>query len=159
MLTRADYKGTGMPFPLAVRFALVAGIALVLLAPLSMIKSKIAERRDRAAAVHQAFAQETSGPQALAGPFLALSCEETYTDERVEHLENGKLRTVREKKRRACATGLFVPRQLTIEASVPVEGRYRGIYPIRLYRAKLDISGSFAVPPPPASSADSARSW
>ena len=88
-----------------------------------MIRNKIAERRERAAEVQQTFAEETSGPQALAGPFLALSCEETYVDERVEHLEDGKSRTVREKKRRACQTGLFLPRELTITGTVPVEGR------------------------------------
>lgn len=148
-----------MRFPLLFRFALVAGIAVLLLAPLSMIQSKIGERRERAANVQATFAAETSGPQAFAGPFLALGCEETYVDERVEHLETGKSRTVRERKRRACPMGLFTPRELLVAGAAPVEDRYRGIYPIRLYRAVLDISGSFAVPPPPAPGSDTTRVW
>lgn len=148
-----------MRFPILLRFALVAGIALVLLVPLSMIQNKIAERRDRAAAVQSAFAEETSGPQALAGPFLALRCEETYVAERWVYQKDTKPFTVREKKQRPCSTALFLPRELTIEGSAPVEGRYRGIYPIRLYRAKLELSGSFAVPPPPAPVGESTFAW
>ncbi len=148
-----------MRFPILVRFALVAGIAVVLLLPLSMIQNKIGERRERAAGVQAAFAEETSGPQAFAGPFLALGCEETYVDERVEHLENGKWRTVREKKRRPCPTGLFLPRELLIAGSAPVEDRYRGIYPIRMYRARFEVTGAFTVPPPPAPGADTTRIW
>ena len=40
-----------MRFPLLGRFAIVAGVALALLIPLSMIRDKVAKRRDRAAAV------------------------------------------------------------------------------------------------------------
>jgi inner membrane protein involved in colicin E2 resistance len=57
-----------MRSPILLRFALVAVIALVLLVPLSMIRDKTAERRERAAEVQQTFAAETSGPQALASP-------------------------------------------------------------------------------------------
>jgi inner membrane protein len=159
MLTPINDTGVRMRFPLVLRFALVAGIALALLLPLSMIQQKIAERRDRAAAVQSGFAEETSGPQTLAGPFIALTCEETYVHERTQHLEDGKRLTVREKRKRQCPTQLVLPRELTVAGSVPVEGRYRGIYPIRLYRAGLELSGAFALPPPPAAGADSGRVW
>jgi inner membrane protein len=150
---------TSMRSPILLRFALVAAIALLLLAPLSMIRDKIAERRERAAEVQQTFAAETSGPQALAGPFLGMTCEETYVHERTQHLEDGKRVTHREKRKRACPIALFLPRELTITGTVPVEGRYRGIYPIRLYRAQLELSGSFAVPPPPKPVGESTFAW
>ena len=148
-----------MNFPLLGRFAIVAGVALALLVPLSMIRDKVAERRDRAAAVQKSFADETSGPQVLAGPMLALTCEETYVDERTVHQKNGKPLTVREKKQRPCPTALFLPAELSVQATAPVEERYRGIYPIRLYRAKLDVSGAFELPPPPAARGESVRVW
>jgi inner membrane protein len=132
-----------MRFPLLGRFALVAGVAAALLLPLSMIRDKLSERRDRADAVQKAFADETSGAQAIAGPLLALTCEETYVDERVVHQANGKPLTVRETKQRPCPTRLVLPAELKVEASAPVEQRYRGIYPIRLYRASLALSGRF----------------
>ena len=138
-----------MRFPLLTRFALVGAVALGLLVPLSMIRDKVAERRDRAAAVQKSFADETSGPQTLAGPFLALTCEETYVDERVVHQADGKPVTVRETKQRPCATGLVLPGALKVEARVPVEQRHRGIYPIRLYRAGVALSGTFELPAQP----------
>ncbi len=147
-----------MRFPLLTRFALVAAVALGLLLPLEMIRDKVAERRDRAAAVQKSFADETSGPQIHAGPFLALTCQETYVDERTVHQKNGKPLTVREKKQRPCPTGLFLPRELAVAATLPVEERYRGIYPIRLYRAKLAVSGAFDLPPP-AAHAENVREW
>jgi len=158
-LTRSNYKRGTMRFPILVRFALVAGIAVLLLLPLAMIQKKIGERRDRAAAVQTAFAEETSGPQALAGPFLALRCEETYVDKNWVYPKDGNPYAVREKKQRPCQTALFLPQELTIEGSVPVEGRYRGIYPIRLYRAKVELSGTFPVPPPPAAVGESTFAW
>ncbi|MGH8669413.1 MAG: cell envelope integrity protein CreD [Burkholderiales bacterium] len=144
-----------MRFPLLARFALVAGVALALLLPLSMIRDKVSERRDRADAVQKTFADQTSGAQAIAGPFLALTCEETYVDERIVHQASGKPLTVRETRERPCPTRLVLPGGLKVEANAPVEQRYRGIYPIRLYRAKLELSGTFAVPPQP----DPARVW
>ena len=159
-LTRFNYKtGTVMPFPILLRFALVAGIAVLLLLPLSLIQKKIGERRDRAAAVQTAFAGETSGPQALAGPFLALHCEETYVDKRWVYPKDGNPYAVPEKKQRPCRTELFLPEELTIEGSAPVESRHRGIYPIRLYRAKVELSGAFPVPPPPAPVGESTYAW
>jgi inner membrane protein len=139
-----------MRLPLLSRFAVVAAVAVGLLIPLSMIRDKVAERRDRAAAVQKSFADETSGPQALAGPVLALTCEETYVDERVVHQENGKPVTVREQKQRPCPLGLFLPTQLAIDGNVPIQTRHRGIYPIHLYEANLDLSGKFDLPPAPA---------
>jgi inner membrane protein len=148
-----------MRFPIFTRFALVSGIALLLLVPLHLIRDKIAERQGRAAAVQQAFAQETSGSQAIAGPFLALRCEETYVDRTWVHPKEGPPQAVEKKKLRACPTALVPPKELTIAGEVPVEGRYRGIYPIRLYQATLELSGSFVVPPPPAQAGESTFVW
>ena len=148
-----------MRYPILLRFGLVAGIALLLLLPLRLIQDKIAERQNRAAAVQQSFAQETSGPQAIAGPFLALRCQETYVDRRWVHPKEGAAYAVTEKKQRACPTALYPPKTLAIAGEVPVEARYRGIYPIRLYRGKVEFSGSFAVPPAPSPVGDSTYVW
>jgi inner membrane protein len=144
-----------MRYPLLGRFAVVAGVALALLVPLSLIRDKVSERRDRADAVQKAFAAETSGAQILAGPFLALTCEESYVDERTVYQPDGKPATVRETKQRPCPGALVPPAALKIQANLPVERRYRGIYPIRLYRASLQLAGAFELPPPP----DHPRAW
>jgi inner membrane protein involved in colicin E2 resistance len=94
----------------------------------------------------------------VAGPFLALTCEETYTEER-EIKRDGKAQTVTERKTRACPTGYFPPRTLDVVAQMPVESLYRGIYRIRTYRATLDFSGDVEWPAPPASTPTFSRTW
>jgi inner membrane protein involved in colicin E2 resistance len=129
-----------MRFPILVRFALVAGIAVLLLLPLAMIQKKIGERRDRAARFRP-LRRGNERPQALAGPFLALRCEETYVDKnwvyRRPATRTPSARRSSVPARRHCSSPGTDDRR-----SVPVEGRYRGIYPIRLYRAKVELSGT-----------------
>jgi inner membrane protein len=127
-----------MRYPLLGRFALVAGVAVALLLPLGLIRDKVSERRDRADAVQKAFADQASGAQAVAGPYLALTCEEIH-----------------DKAQRPCPTELALPIELKVDANARVEQRYRGIYPIRFYRAALELSGVYQVPTPAAPS----RRW
>src|SRR6185503_18280867 len=116
---------------LFIRLAVVSAIAAALLVPLNLIQGKIAERRARADAVQTTFAAEMGGSQTIAGPFLALTCEES----------GGEPAT-----KRPCPALLVAPASLDIGGSLPVEQRYRGIYPIRLYRANLSFSGEFELP-------------
>jgi inner membrane protein len=145
-----------MRFPLLARAAAVVGVAVVLLVPLHLVNGKIAERQARAHLVERGFAAETSGPQTIVGPLLALTCEERYVEER-EIKRGGKAETVAESKVRACPTGYFAPRTLAVTGALPVETRHRGIYPIRLYRAALELAGEFDWPAPPAGAG--ARAW
>src|SRR3954464_5215849 len=71
-----------MKIPLLARFAIVGAIAFALLLPIALIEGKIHERHLLADSVGSQFAAETSGPQMVAGPFLALTCEETFVEER-----------------------------------------------------------------------------
>jgi inner membrane protein len=155
--TFAAQRG-GMKIPLLGRMLVVAGMAVLVLVPVSLIQGKIAERRARAEGVVAQFAAETSGPQTLAGPLLALTCEETFTEER-EVMRAGKAETVAEKKSAACPTAFFAPRLLKVAGRVPVETRHRGIYRIRLYRAALDLSGEFEWPQPAAAHGANPRAW
>src|SRR5262245_33018151 len=145
-------------FPLLARAAVMAGVAVLILLPIALIDGKIAERRYRAESVEQQFAAETSGPQTIAGPLLALTCEETFTEER-QIMRNGKAETVAERKVGACPTGYFTPHTLKVAGSLPVESRHRGIYPIRLYRAGLEITGEIEWPAPPVGNSMNQRVW
>ena len=71
-----------MRIPLLFRAITIGLVAIVLLVPISLIEGKISERKARAEGVVTTFAAETSGPEIVAGPFLALTCEETYIEER-----------------------------------------------------------------------------
>lgn len=147
-----------MRHPLLLRFALIAAVAVALLLPIKLIEGKVAERRARAESVVATFAAETSGAQVIAGPLLAIACEETYLEER-EIKRGGNAETVTETKVRACPTAYIAPRSLEVSAHVPVEERHRGIYPIRLYRAKVRLQGEIAWPAPAAPRGSNARTW
>jgi inner membrane protein len=147
-----------MPFPLLLRAAAIVGVAVLILIPIRLIDGKIHERQARAQGVEQQFASETSGPQTIVGPLLALSCEETYTEER-QVMRGGKAETVSERKVTACPTGYFAPRTFKATGSLPVETLHRGIYPIRLYRAALEMSGEIEWPAAPAPNGLNARAW
>ena len=147
-----------MRHPLLLRAGLIAAIAVAILLPIKLIEGKVAERRARAAGVLAQFAGETSGSQAIAGPLLALACEETYAEER-EIMRGGKAETVSEQKVRACPTAYIAPRSLQVTGHVPVEQLHRGIYPIRLYRAKLRLVGELAWPGAPRPSGQNTRVW
>jgi inner membrane protein len=147
-----------MKRPLLVRALTIAAVAAALLVPIALIEGKISERRARADAVVAQFAAETFAQQVIAGPLLALTCEETYVEER-EVKRAGKAETVSERKTMACPTVYFPPRTLNVGASMPVESRHRGIYPLRLYRAPVSLSGEFSWPAPPAPNGDNVRTW
>jgi len=137
-----------MRFPLLARAALISAVAVAILVPIALIAGKVSERRARAEGVLAQFAQENSGRQVIAGPFLAIDCEETYTEER-EIKRGGKAETVAEQKVRACPTAYVAPRTFKAMGHVPVEERHRGIYPIRVYRSKLHLEGELEWPAPP----------
>jgi len=129
--------------PLLIRTLTVGAVAAALLLPIALIEGKISERRARADGVVAQFAAETFAQQVVAGPLLALTCEETYVEER-EVKRGGKAETISERKTTSCPTTYFPPRTLNVNASMPVEERHRGIYPLRLYRAPVSLTGDFA---------------
>lgn len=133
--------------PLLARTLAIGGVAFALLLPIAMISGKVAERQARANAVVAQFAAETTGMQVVAGPFLALTCEETFIDERVIKRQ-GKEETIAERKTQACATGYFPARSLKVSADIPVETRHRGIYDVRLFHAAMEMSGELEWPAP-----------
>jgi inner membrane protein len=147
-----------MKYPLLARALTIAAVAFLVLFPIKLIEGKISERRALADRVVAQFAAETSGPQAIAGPLLALTCEETFTEER-QVMRGGKAETIAEKKVGQCPTVFVPPRVLRIAGKMPVETRHRGIYGIRLYRASLDIAADFEWPAPATWNGLNQRVW
>ena len=147
-----------MKRPLLARAFAIGAVAALILVPIALIHGKISERQARAQQVLRQFASETSGPQLVAGPFLALTCEETYVEER-QVMRGGKAETIAETKTRRCPTGYFAPKTLKASAAMPVEDRHRGIYPIRLYRAEVELAGEIEWPDAPPVARLNARAW
>ncbi len=140
------------------RFVVIGFVAACVLVPIMMIESKISERQQRASSVLSQFAAETAGPQTVVGPFLALTCEEAVEVER-QVMHGGKAETIREGKTQPCGVGYFPPRSFTASATLPVETLHRGLYPIRLYRAPVRLSGDVVWPGPPSQEGAIRREW
>ncbi len=129
--------------PLLARALTIGAVAVLLLAAIEMISGKVSERRARAEVVAGEVAAETVSPQVVAGPILALACQETTDDG----------------KTRPCPDGYFMPLKLSVNGSVPVETRRRGIYPVRFFHASLDFQGEVRWPDPPLPNGTVRRAW
>jgi inner membrane protein len=147
-----------MKHPLLVRAAVIAAIAFAILLPLQLIRGKVVERQQRAQGVQAEFAAETSGEQVIIGPFLAVTCEETYTEER-EIKRAGKAETITEARVGACPTAYFTPRTFEARANLPVQSLHRGIYPIRMFRAAMQWQGEVDWPAQAESTPTRKRKW
>jgi inner membrane protein len=147
-----------MKRPLLARTFAIALVAIAILLPIHMISGKIGERQARAQSVIAQFASETSRPQLVVGPLLALTCEETIPEER-QMLRDGTTQTLSGKRIVSCPTEYFSPRTFVSRAAMPVEQLHRGIYGIGLYRAELELAAEFDWPPEPAMSDGGSRGW
>lgn len=111
----------------------IALLVLILLVPLGLLGGLIGERqqlRDRAEAE---VAAKWGGPQTLGGPVLSVPFRETL------RAADGAVVT---RKRWAH----FLPERLAVDGTLAPEVRRRGIYEAVLYRAQLDVSGTFPRP-------------
>ncbi len=114
------------------KMLLVAGLVLLLLIPLLMIRGLVDERSRRRSEAEDEIVRQSGGEQTVAGPMLVVPFLQRSTDEK------GR---VEETVHRA----VFLPRTLEIEGRVSPELRRRGIYEVTLYRADLRVTGSFAA--------------
>ena len=118
----------------------IAGMALLLLIPLSMIEGQIRARSQRQTEVQASIANSAAGPQMLAGPVLAVSYR--YFEESTPDKDDAKPRRQLVERSFTVAPGEFA---LTGETGV--ESRQRGIYQARLFRLTAEGSGHFDLRP------------
>ena len=112
---------------------IIGFLVLVLLIPANLVQGLIAERestRDQATA-------EISGKwgdaQTIGGPVLTVPYRRTVTDEK------GKTSV-------ETAYAHLLPETLNVTGSVAPEKRYRGLYVVMLYQARLRLNGTFVRP-------------
>jgi inner membrane protein len=114
------------------RIVLAAGLIILLLIPLFMIQSLIKERQVYRDEAIREISKSWAGPQIIAGPIITVVTKSSRTGKEVNKIET-------EKKR------FFLPDNLSIEANVFPEKRYRGIYSAIVYKTDLLIKGSFNI--------------
>jgi inner membrane protein len=113
------------------RLFIIGVLSLVLLIPAMMIQGLITEREQRRDSAVFEVSYKWGQPQTIAGPILTVPYKKLVKDEK------GNLTPVVEYAH-------FLPEQLSINAELFPEVRYRGIYEVILYNSRLQLRGNFA---------------
>lgn len=129
-------------YPLFSKTLMIGLLALLLLIPLSMIESKISERKALQYGVQEDIARSAAKPQTLSGPYLVIRYK--LRERKIEKDENGQEKTSIVESA-PCET-VLAPHTMKIAGDAEVESRSRGIYKAQLYNLRSTISGSFVVP-------------
>ena len=139
----------------ALKCAIVATLALVLLVPVSMIRDLIAERQARRDEAVGGIALGWGQRQTLAGPYLAVPYERTWT-ETTQEIVDGKTRERRTERTEARVARLAAGSvEWTVDAATSEKAR--GIYKARLYTSRIRARGQLALPERFGLAGDSAR--
>ena len=126
------------------KFIVVGLLALLLLVPVLMIQSLIAERQARRNEVVNGIAEGWGKFQTVSGPYLAVPYERHWTEVKRETVD-GKLRELRIE--RSESRVLRVPAaSVDWTGDADIGEKARGIYKARLYTLKLHAQGSIEVP-------------
>jgi inner membrane protein len=136
------------------RMATVAGIALLLLVPLQLIRSTIAERTSYRADAVRRVVTNTTAAQQLIGPLLVLP----WTDAIESSVPDGAGGTTKVVQR---TTGhvLRAPSRLAITGPMIPSLLKVGLYEVSVYEWKASLKASFAGEGPLPLPAEGSRAW
>jgi len=114
------------------RMIFVVVLTLLLLIPQVMIESMITERQQRRDTVTDEISSKWGRNQTITGPFIVLPYERTMKN------DQGKEYTVIE-------NAYLLPKNLKAESELFPEVRYRSIFEVVLYSAKISLRGEFST--------------
>jgi inner membrane protein len=120
-------------YPALLELIILGGVTLVLMIALTMIRSLVLERAQRAASVRQEIASSWGQSQTVGGPVIVIPY-------RVRYRGNDGREQVSTTRAR------FLPQRLVVRGRLLPERRHRGIFETVLYRAQLRLEGEFARP-------------
>lgn len=113
---------------------LVALLVTLMFVPVTFVTSLIEERQQRAEAVTGEVGHVWGGrDQVVAGPFLVVPYE----------TERFKTRQGEPQAELQRSYAVVLPEKLAIRADIDTEIRYRGIFEVPVYQAKISVSGQF----------------
>ncbi len=126
------------------KLGMIAALTLLLLVPLTMIRSVLGERLERRQEALANITATWGGAQLVSGPVLIVpykyrtkAWKEQVVNGRVERAEATETRTAQ-----AC----FLPERLEVGGTLAAEALHRGIYQAVVYRGDLRLTGAFARP-------------
>ena len=133
-----------MNLSLLVKLVVVAVLSVVLLVPVNMIQGLVAERQARRNEAVSGIAEGWGKRQTIAGPYLLVPYEWSWTEVKRETIA-GKLNETR--KEHTASDVIHVPAS-SVEWTVgaDITEKARGIYKARLYGARLTAQGTIEPP-------------
>lgn len=120
-------------YPVMLELIILGFLAVVLVIGLTMIRSLVAERANRAESVRMEIASSWGQRQTVGGPVLIIPYRQRYLN------VNGREQVVVHR-------GYFLPSRLETTGQLYPERRQRGIFETVLYRADLKLAGTFDTP-------------
>ena len=124
---------------LFIKFASIAGIALLILIPLGMIEFKISERSHLRASAETSVAASWTGSQVVSGPMIAIDYEEQHS---VQGIDDNGFRF--EKHDKLIKKTLYIsPVETKLNADMKTDVRKRGIYPLTVFTSSIHYTGHF----------------
>ncbi|PKH52809.1 cell envelope integrity protein CreD [Tenacibaculum sp. Bg11-29] len=124
------------------RMLMVGFLILILLIPLSFIKSLIYERMNRQQEVVKEINKKWGKEVLLYGPILKIP----YKTYHKKSIVNQKTKEVQTEMVEEINYGYFFPKKLDVNSTINPEEKKRGIYKTAVYNSNINISGSFTQP-------------
>lgn len=150
-------RGAAGKAPIVLKLAVVAGLGLMMSAPIDMIHDLVRERTYSYKEVAQEMSRSWGGQQLLIGPVLSVPYTIKYIvkkqeplseKERAQLARRGVTQTHKEVETEVTEeyTAVVLPEELRVNGSLKPELRSRGIYSVRVYTIELALSGLFRKP-------------
>lgn len=124
------------------KMLVLAGMGLLMLLALGLVRSLLDERLSRAEEVQREIAQFSAGEQNLSGPYLVLPY--IVRVDKWQPAEGGK--SGRWAQSEESKQLLLSPSQLTVDGKLAVELLKRGLFEAPVYRSQLQLGGQFHIP-------------
>ncbi|MFN5183987.1 MAG: cell envelope integrity protein CreD [Bacteroidota bacterium] len=124
---------------ITIRLITIGILILLLLIPIAMVESLISERENRKDEAIKEVSSKWGEQQTVKGIVLTIPYK-TYT----KVFEGDK--TDKFKLVESIGYAHFLPEMLDIQGEIKPEIRYRGIYEVIVYNARLNLKGSFSKP-------------
>ncbi|MFD2365389.1 cell envelope integrity protein CreD [Pseudoduganella sp. GCM10020061] len=129
---------------LFLKFGMIAAVLVLIGISLIMINAVIEERSEFHAMAVRSIAEDSVGPQALAGPVLVIPFTEEFQEKREVDTPGG--RQVSMEKRSVQRRHIVFPNELKVKGAVDTDRRYRGIHEVLVYSGQYAVSGDIDVP-------------
>src|SRR3954469_18746112 len=123
---------------------IVGALACILMLPITMIQSLVAERQSRAAEALAGIAEGWGKRQSVAGPYLVIPYERRWIVVQ-KTMVDGKQSETRTEQLQTSALRLPAA-SLDWQVDADIGEKARGIYKARLYSARLAATGTIAIP-------------